>query len=261
MTRRVLALFLRYFYLHRRSLPRVMEILFWPVMGLLVWGFMAASLERGQAPGAAAHLIGAVILWEVLYRAQQSISYSITEEFWVRNIINLFISPLTMPELVLASCLMGLAKTCASTLAMAALAWSLYGFDILAAGPSLVLFYGCLLLFGWAVGLLTMGLIFRHGRAAEALIWGVPFLLQPFSAVFYPLDVLPAWMQAVGRCLPSTYVFEGMRQVLATGRADPGLLALALGLNLPWLALGGLVFGLVLDRVRRQGRLSRQMME
>jgi ABC-2 type transport system permease protein len=261
VSRRVLALFLRYFYLHRRSIPRVMEIVFWPVMGLLVWGFMAASIERGLAPGAAGHLIGAVILWEVLYRAQQSISYSITEEFWVRNIINLFISPLTVPELVLASCLMGLAKTCASTLAMAALAWGLYGFDLFAAGPALAAFFGCLLLFGWAVGLLTMGLIFRYGRAAEALIWGVPFLLQPFSAVFYPVDVLPGWMQAVARCLPSTWVFEGMRQVLATGRADSAHLALAFSLNLPWLALGALVFGLILARVRRQGRLSRQMME
>ncbi len=261
MIRRVLALVLRYVYLHRRSLPRIMEILFWPVMGLLVWGFMAASMERGQAPGAAGYLIGGLILWEVLYRAQQSISYSITEEFWVRNIINLFISPLTMPELILASCLMGLAKTLASTLSISVLAWVLYGFDILAAGPSLVLFYGCLLLFGWAVGLLTMGLIFRYGRAAEALIWGVPFLLQPVSAVFYPVDVLPAWMQAISRCLPSTYVFEGMRQVLATGQADTGLLFWALALNLPWLAVGGVVFGLVLNRVRREGRLSRQMME
>lgn len=261
MTRRILAMVLRYLYLHRRSLPRLMEIVFWPVMGLLVWGFMAAYMERSAVPGAAAFLLGGLILWEVLYRAQQSITYAITEEFWVRNIINLFISPLSVTELVLASCLMGLLKTLAATACLGILAALLYGFNVLAAGPALVPFYAALLLFGWAVGLLTMGLIFRYGRAAEALIWGVPFLIQPLSAVFYPVDVLPAWLRPVSLCLPSTHVFEGMRQALATGRVDTGTLLAALGLNLPWLALGGLCFGVILTRVRRQGGLSRLTME
>ena len=125
----------------------------------------------------------------------------------------------------------------------------------------MVLFLGNLLLFGWAVGLFTMALIFRYGRAAEALIWGVPFLIQPVSAVFYPVSVLPAWLQKIAYLLPSTYVFEGMRQVLATGVADLSTLGVSFGLNLVYLLLGSLYFSWMLRKVREMGYLSRLHLE
>jgi ABC-2 type transport system permease protein len=261
MWRRIYALVLRYVYLHKRSQTRIMEIVFWPVMGLLVWGFFSVYMQRVAAPSAGAYFLGAIILWEVLYRSQQAISYSITEEFWVRNVMNLFISPLSVPELVAATCAMGLFKSFVTTLFLAGVAFLLYGFDLFAVGLRLVPYYGCLLVFGWAVGLLTMGVIFRYGRGAEALIWGVPFLMQPISAVFYPADVLPGWLWWVAMSLPSTHVFEGMRAVLAGRGADPWDLALALGLNLPWLALGGLYFGRMLARARQLGNLGRQVVD
>jgi ABC-2 type transport system permease protein len=118
-----------------------------------------------------------------------------------------------------------------------------------------------LLLFGWAVGMCTMGLILRFGQAAEALIWGVPFLIQPVSAVFYPVDVLPRWLQVVAWALPSTYVFEGMRATLRTGRVDMSYLAAAFGLNLVYLILGAAFFGWMLRQVREKGYLARLGME
>lgn len=261
MWRRVAALLLRYFYIHQRSIPRIMEIVFWPVMGLLVWGFLVRYMERVAVPGAVTFLVGSVILWEALYRAQQSISLSITEEYWVRNILNLFISPLRVRELVLAACLTGLIKCSVVTVFLSILAYAAYAFDLRLLGPALIPFYGNLLLFGWAVGLGTMALIFRFGRAAEGLIWGVPFLLQPLSAVFYPVDVLPAWLKPVSLALPSTYVFEGMRAALSGGSVDLGLLARCFLLNLVWLAAGAAFFGLTLRRVKELGYLARQIME
>lgn len=261
MWRRIYALVLRYVYLHKRSQTRIMEIVFWPVMGLLVWGFFTRYMERVAVPGAGAFFLGAIILWEVLYRSQQAISYSITEEFWVRNVMNLFISPLSAPELVAATCVMGLLKSIVTTLFLMLVALVFYGFDLFDAGPLLVPYYGCLLVFGWAVGLLTMGVIFRYGRGAEALIWGVPFLLQPLSAVFYPADVLPRWLWWVAMSLPSTHVFEGMRAALAGKSADPWHLPLAFLLNLPWLVVGGLYFGRMLARARELGNLGRQVVD
>lgn len=261
MIRRVGAMLLRYLYIHQRSIPRLMEILFWPVMGLLVWGFLVRYMRQVSVPGAVSFLIGSLILWEVLYRAQQSISLSITEEYWVRNITNLFISPLRVHELVLAACLMGLIKCSVVTVFLAVLAQVGYAFDLLRVGPALIPFYGNLLLFGWAMGLGTMGLIFRFGRASEGLIWGVPFLLQPLSAVFYPVSVLPSWLQPVSLALPSTYVFEGMRAALAGHGLDGGLLLRCFALNLVWLAAGGVYFGWTLKKVRELGYLARQIME
>ena len=137
----------------------------------------------------------------------------------------------------------------------------LYKFNLLAVGFGLVPFLGNLLLFGWAVGLFTMALIFRYGRAAEALIWGVPFFIQPISAVFYPVSVLPDWLQKVAYLLPSTYVFEGMRQVLATGVTDISILSISFGLNLVYLLLGSLYFSWMLYKVREKGYLSRLHLE
>ncbi len=261
MWQRIYALVLRHVYLHKRSLARNMEIVFWPVMGLLVWGFFTKYIERVALPGAGAFFLGSLILWEVLYRSQQAISYSITEEFWVGNVINLFISPISTLEIGAATCVMGLLKSTVTTVFLMLMAFVFYGFDLFDAGLLLIPYYGCLLVFGWAVGLLTMGMIFRFGRGAEALIWGVPFLLEPLSAVFYPADVLPRWLWWVSMCLPSTHVFEGMRAALAGKDAGPWDLPMAFLLNVPWLAAGGLYFSRMLARAREIGNLARQVVD
>ena len=258
---RISAIVMRFFFLYRRSVARVMEIFFWPVMNLLVWGFVTSYLKELALPKTVLFLLGAVILWDVLYRSQQGITLAITEEFWVKNIINIFISPISIGEFLAAICIVGLIKSVVTTMVLGFLAFFFYRFNLLSAGPGLVLFLGNLLLFGWAVGLFTMALIFRYGRAAEALIWGVPFLIQPFSAVFYPVSVLPAWLQKVAYLLPSTYVFEGMRQVLATGIVDMAKLGISFGLNLVYLLLGSLYFSWMLRKVREMGYLSRLHLE
>lgn len=258
---RVSALLLRYLYLYRRSLARSMEIFFWPVMDLLVWGFLSTYLQRVAAPAAISYLVGAMILWDVLYRCQQAITLSVTEDIWVRNILNIFVTPVRTSELLLATSLMGVIKSMVPGVLLVALAYAFYSFNLFALGAPLAPFLVSLLLFGWAVGMFTAALILRFGQAAEALVWGVPFLIQPVSAVFYPVDVLPPWLQAVARLLPSTYVFEGMRRVLQGGSIDSRLLAVAFGLNLVYLAAGAAFFAWMLDRVREKGYLGRLGME
>lgn len=258
---RISAIVLRYYYLHRRSVARIMEIFFWPVMNMLVWGYVTRYLQQVAAPSAVIFLLGGVILWDILYRSQQGITLTITEEFWVKNIINIFIAPIRMAEIIAAICAVGIVKSLLTTLVLWVLAFLLYRYNLLDMGPALVPFFGNLLLFGWAVGLFTMALIFRYGRAAEALIWGVPFLIQPVSAVFYPVTVLPGWLQKIAYLLPSTYVFEGMRQVLATGMTDTGMLLTSFGLNLVYLAAGALYFGWMLGKVRERGYLTRLHLE
>lgn len=258
---RVGALVLRHLYLYRRSPTRLGEIFFWPVMELLLWGFFTVYLRSLEVHSAALFLIGAMIFWDVLYRSQQAITISITEEIWVRNILNLFISPLRISELMLATCIVGILKSLITALVLGLLAWALYAFNLLSVGLALIPFFASLLLFGWAVGMCTMGVILRFGQASEALIWGVPFLLQPISAVFYPVAVLPGWLQPVAWMLPSTHVFEGMRAVLQTGRLDLAGLAFAFAMNALYLVAGATFFGWMLRQVRERGYLSRLGME
>lgn len=261
MWSRVTALLLRYLYLYRRSLARSMEIFFWPVMDLLVWGFVTVYFERLAGGGPVLFLLGAVIFWDVFYRSQQAITLSLTEEIWVRNLLNVFIAPVRISELVLATCLLGVVRATLSAAVLGALAFVFYAFDLTLLGMALLPYLVSLLLFGWAVGMCTMAVILRFGHAAEALIWGTPFLLQPISAVFYPLAVLPSWLQRVAVLLPSTHVFEGMRATLQTGRPVFSSLAPAFALNVVFLAAAGLFFGWMMRQVREKGYLARLAME
>lgn len=261
MALRVWGLLLRYLYLYRRSPARAMELVFWPVMDLLVWGLLTAYLQRVAAPKAVTFLVGALILWDILYRCQQAITLAVTEDIWVKNILNVFVAPVRTRELLLATCLMGVIKAVLPALLLSGLALLFWDFDLRVVGAVLAPFVVSLLLFGWAVGMFTAAFILRFGQAAEALVWGVPFLLQPVCAVFYPVDVLPSWIQHLARLLPCTYVFEGMRAALRGEEVVPARLALALVLNVAYLALAAAFFGWMLRRVREKGYLGRLGLE
>ena len=258
---RVSALLMRYFYLYRRSPARLMGVVFWPVMDLLVWGFLTVYLTRTSLPVPVLFLLGGVIFWDIFYSAQQAITLSITEEIWVRNILNIFVAPVRTYELLLATSLLGVLRALASGLVLTALARLFYSFDLFRMGLALAPFFVALILFGWAMGMFTMALVLRFGQASEALIWGIPFLIQPLSAVFYPLEVLPPWLRPVAVLLPSTHVFEGMRAALRDGAVEPSTLAAALLLDLAYLAASGVFFAWMLRTVREKGYLSRLGME
>ena len=118
-------------------------------------------------------------------------------------------------------------------------------------------FFANLLLMGWAIGMVTTALIMRWGQAAEALAWGGPFLIQPVAAVFYPLDVLPKWIQPISLAIPATHVFEGMRQVLLGKPLPTGHLAVAFALNIVYLAAAGMFFGYMFGLARKKGLLAK----
>ncbi len=260
MLTRINGLVLRYLYLYRRSLARAGEIFFWPIMDLLVWGFVSAYINKENK--VALFLLGSVIFWDVLYRSQQAITLSISEDIWVKNILNVFVSPVSIFELMVATCIMGIIKAAITAIILGSLAFLLYTFNIVSIGILLLPFLISLLLFGWALGMVTMALILRFGKSAEALVWGVPFLIQPFSAVFYPVEVLPDWLQIIAYTMPSTYVFEGMRKVLANGEwLDLKMLVIAFSLNILYLATGATFFGWMFSQVRKKGYLSRIGME
>jgi ABC-2 type transport system permease protein len=257
--RRIGALILRYTFLLRRSVPRQIEILFWPLMDLVVWGFLTIYLRKlnPDVPGAVTFLLGAMIFWDVLFRAQQGVTLSFLEDIWSRNLLNLFISPLSRLEFAVATSLVGLIKTAVIVTVLWIVALVFYGFNLGSVGFWIAPFFANLFLMGWAMGLFTTGLIVRWGQAAENLAWAIPFLVQPVSTVFYPLNVLPLWLQPVALCLPSTYVFEGMRAVLR-GEAPPaGHLAIAFALNLVLLTACGIFFSRMFNQARERGLLAK----
>jgi len=235
---RIAALLSRHLYLYKRSFPRVMEIIYWQFVDLVIWGFITLYLERfkGTMPSFVTFFLGALILWDVLFRAQQGITISFLEEVWSRNLMNLFASPLKPSEFLAATMLLSIAKVVTVSFVTVLAALFFYSFNVFLLGLSLVPFIVNLIVTGWCIGVLTTGLIMRYGQEVEVLAWGLVFLFQPISCVFYPMSVLPEWLRAIAWMNPAAHVFEGMRRVITTGGFPVQDLLWSMGLNALYLA-------------------------
>ncbi|GAC1342204.1 MAG: ABC transporter permease [Acetobacteraceae bacterium] len=254
--RRIWGLMYRHIALYRRSWPRLLELMYWPVLQMCIWGFTASFIAgRASAPVlAGSALLGGVLLWEVALRSQMGIAISFLEELWSRNLGHLFVSPIRPWEMLAALVGISAMRMLVGVLPAILLAYLLYAFNLFSLGPVMVLFFANLMVMGWWVALGVMSLILRHGAGAEALAWSVLFGLTPFSAVFYPVAVLPAALRPVALALPSSHVFEGMRAAL-TGAVLWDQMAWAAGLNALWMAAGLLLFARQFRQARLRGAL------
>ncbi|TDH62078.1 ABC transporter permease [Dankookia rubra] len=256
--RRVWGLVYRHLALFRRSWPRLLELMYWPILQMVVWGFVTAYLagvQNDTAGIAAGMLLGGVLLWEVTLRSQMGFSISFLEEIWSRNLGHVFVSPLRPRELVAGLMAMSVIRVLIGVSPAVLLAWLLYHFGLFSMGPVVVAFFAALLVMGWAVALGVTSLILRYGAGAEALAWSVLFGLTPFSAVFYPVSVLPAWLHPVAYSLPSAHVFEGMRAALLDGTIAWGHLGAAFALDAFWMVVMAGVFMRQFEDARVRGAL------
>ena len=242
--RRVLAIVLRHLYILRGSWPRVLEMAYWPAVNMLVWGFTSQFFagHSDWVSRAAGVLIGAVILWDVMFRGNLGVSLSFLEEMWSRNLGNLAVSPLRPHELVAAMLAMSLIRTVIGVLPAALLAIPLYHYSIFSLGLPLLAFWINLMVCGWAIGLVVSALVLRFGLGAESLAWVVVFAIAPVAGIYYPISALPGWLQPLAWALPPAYVFEGMRSLMFGHGLDLGLLVQCCLLNLFYLLLALAVF-------------------
>jgi ABC-2 type transport system permease protein len=255
--RRIAAMMLRHFYVLRGSWPRLLELAYWPTMQMLIWGFMSQFLATNSSWVAQAFgvLLAAVLLWDTLFRGQIGFALSFLEEMWARNLGNLFVSPLRPYEHLLSMMVMSMIRTLIGVLPAALLAIVFYDYSIFSLGLPLIAFFFNLMMLSWGIGMIVIALILRFGLGAENLAWFVIFMIAPVSAVYYPVTVLPEWLQPVAWSLPSTYVFEGMRAILFTGQFSHALFFGALALNAVYLAVGAAIYFYAFHRARQRGAL------
>src|SRR5438046_680635 len=254
---RVMAMVLRYLYLLRSSWPRILELIYWPAVQLFMWGFLQLYISQnaGFFARAGGLFIGAVLMWDILFRGQLGFPVSFIEEMWARNLANLMISPLRPLEFVGALMIMSLIRLAIGMGPVSLLAMAFFGFNLYGLGLALAAFFVNLILTSWAIGILVSGLVLRNGLGAESLAWTIMFLLLPLTCVYYPVTILPHWLQAVAWALPPTYVFEGMRELLINHVFRADLMVHALALNAVFFAVAIAGFVALLDSARRQGSL------
>ncbi|MCC0012678.1 MAG: ABC transporter permease [Rhodobiaceae bacterium] len=254
---RVSAMVQRHWYLLRHSWPRTIELVYWPTVQMLMWGFLQVWLagESGPVATAAGVFIGGVLLWDVLFRGQLGFSITFLEEMWARNLGHLMMTPLRPSEFVASLMVMSIIRVAIGFIPVTFLALWFFGFNLWSMGLALVAFFANLYLTSWSIGLFVSGLVLRHGLGAENLAWSLSFLLLPLCCVYYPLETLPGWLQSVSLCFAPTYVFEGMRALLLEQTFRSDLMVRALAINVAYFALAAIAFRSLFDGARRTGAL------
>lgn len=254
---RIFAIVIRHLYIWPRSLERMMWAFGWPFLDLFIWGMVSSYLQE-QAKASFSimtFLLGGIFFWTILWRIQSEISVNLLDEAYNKNLINIFSTPLTWQEFLAALVILGLIKLIFTVASLTLAAYVFYQFNFFAFGLYLPFLFFNIVFFAWIIGFMVNGLILRFGYMIQELAWGIALLIQPFSCVFYPLSSLPVWAQKVARFFPSTYVFEEMRRILATGRANWENLFISFILNLVYMFLVLRFFKVMYESAREHGRL------
>ncbi len=255
--KRVFAMVRRYWYLLRSSWPRVLDLIYWPTVQMCMWGLLQVYIGQygGFVARAGQTFIGAVMLWDVLFRGQLGFSISFLEEMYSRNLSNLLISPLRPVEFLASLMIMSIVRLAIGMVPVSLLAIAFFGFNLWGLGLALAAFFANLMLTAWAVGIFVAGLLLRNGLGAENLAWSIMFLFLPLTCVYYPVSILPEWLQYVAWTLPPTYVFEGMRALLIDQIFRADLMMQALAINIAVNVLAVFSFFGFLASSRRVGSL------
>ena len=217
---RIQAVARRHWYVLLRSPHRTFDVIFWPVVDVVLFGSIGTLVSNGDASAgriAAGYLLSGVVLWHVVYQTQISLSTGFLEETWSRNVLNLIVTPLREWEYAAGVALMGLVKTVIGVGAVALCAAGAFGFGITRLGWVLVPVVALLMLSGWVVALFVIGLVLRFGSGAEALAWGILFAIMPLSGTMYPVSNLPRPLRPISQLLPTTHAFAAGRSVLDGG--------------------------------------------
>jgi ABC-2 type transport system permease protein len=257
---RIHALVLRHIYLWRSSVMRLVDSIYWPAVQMIMWGFLTQFLvgQTSYVAQAFGVLLSGIILWEVVARGNLSLSIAFLEEMWSRNLGHLFVSPLRSWEMATGIVIVALLRTLLGLIPVSLMAWWFFGYSIYSLGLPLIAFFTILQMFSWSVGLAMSGMIMRVGQSAESFAWAAIFILMPLSGVYYPVSVLPQWLQVVAYCLPTSYVFEGMRSIMIEKVVHWDQLGIAFALAVVYLFIGFQVFLLFYRSARRHGALLNQ---
>ena len=251
---RIQGIFFRYFYDFYRGHHFLSDLFYWPLMDILLWGFTSISIQGQNDVGKLPLiLMTGMIFWQITRRGSADISVSLLLEFWNRNLVNLFSTPLKIHEWAIGVILLCLCKLLITIGFGSGIIYLLYTLNVFTIGWAFLPFTASLLIFGWVIGFLAASVIIYWGNNAGAFAWMIPFIFAPFSAIFYPVDVLPYWAQKVAWLMPTAYIFEGMRSILNSGVFPSHYFWISLILDGVYLTLSLFLFKFMFEKSRARG--------
>lgn len=251
---RVRGVFFRYYYNLVKGPMQLSDLFYWPLVDILLWGLTSIWIQtQSNVADLPLILLTGLIFWQVAWRGSVDISVNLLQEFWTRNLVNLFSTPLKISEWVCGTILLCICKLAVTIAFGSLMVYLLYSLNVFTLGWAFLPFAALLLVFGWTLGFCAASFIIYWGHQVEMFAWMIAFVFAPFSAVFYPVETLPLWAQKVAWCLPTTYVFEGMRQILNVQPFPFSYLWMSLILNIIYLSLSIFFFKWMFEKSRVKG--------
>jgi ABC-2 type transport system permease protein len=250
-------LFLRHFYLIRGSFPRILDLIYWPSIQIILWGFISKffTAYSDYYNNTVGIILTCAILYDFLFRSSISFNMLFLEEIWSRNFTNLFISPLKIKEIIISLIFTSLVRTLIGLIPAIILTSPLFGISILKLGLPLLFLFLSLYIFGITLGLLVSAGLLRFGPSFENIAWSSLFLLAPLGCIYYPIEILPNFFQLLAKGLPLVYIFDEARNILINGSVDFKNIFDAYLLNLFYLILSIIIFYISFNKAREKGTL------
>ncbi len=253
--RRIYAMLLRHTYQFRRSYDRIFDSFYWIALDLMIWGITGVFLATLSPDNnkIVYMIISGVILWNVTYRTQIDINVSLLEELWNKNLINIFVSPLTFKEWITSLVILGMTKAIITVIFGSILAYFFYNVNILIYSFHLIVFVLLLMMSGWWIGFFISSLLLQYGTRIQTLGWSFVWVMGPFAAIYYPLSTLPVWAQQVAKVIPMSYVFEESRNVLFNNQINYANLVISFVLNLIFIGIGIFLLNRSFTKILQKG--------
>ncbi len=252
---RIWAVFLRYFYAFWKF-DTLCDLFYWPALDIFLWGITSVWIQQYEkgVPDLALAILTGLVFWQLIWRGNYEVTINLLLEFWNRNLVNLFSTPLRLSEWVVSVMLVGIAKILIHVAFAAAVVYFAYALNIFDVGLwPFIGFCVSLMMSGWYIGFISAAVIVYYGQRLQMLAWMTAYMFAPFSAVYYPVTALPQWAQKIAYCLPMTYIFEGMREILYHQHFSLSLLLMSIVLNLVYIALSLLFFVFMYEKSRAKG--------
>ena len=254
---RMYGLFLRHFYLIKGSFPRILDLIYWPSIQIILWGFISKffTIYSDYYNNTVGIILTCAILYDFLFRSSISFNMLFLEEIWSRNFTNLFIAPLKIKEIIVSLIFTALVRTLIGLVPAIILTSPLFGISILKLGVPLLFLFLSLYIFGITLGLFVSAGLMRFGPSFENIAWSSLFLLAPLGCIYYPIEILPSFFQILAKGLPLVYIFDEARNILINDTVSYVNIYYAYGINLVYLGLSVIIFYLSFSKAREKGTL------
>ena len=254
---KIFALSLRHVYLIKGSFPRILDLIYWPTIQIFLWGFISKffTLTSSYYENTVGIILSAAILYDFLFRSSISYNMMFLEEIWSRNFTNLFIAPIKISEIITALTITAIFRTLIGLLPAALIAIPLFGVSIFKLGIPLIFLMISLYIFGVTLGLLVTAGLLRYGPSFENIAWASLFFLAPLGCIYYPIEILPDFLQGLAKLLPLVHIFEELRNILINNNLNFNTIVISITISIIYFIFGVVVFYLAYFGAKKRGTL------